>query len=297
MVIPGAMPLDRLCCGKTIRPRSLCQPDSTISKMPEGHTIHRVARDHHKRYRRQQLAVSSPQGRFKAGAKKIDGATLDRVEAYGKHLFYWWEAGRVLHIHLGLYGKFRDHRSPPPDPRGAVRLRVVGETHAFDLNGPTACELITPEQQSTIVGRLGADPLRKDADVERAWMRIKRSRAAIGKLLLDQSVIAGVGNVYRAEALFVNRLAPERAGNTLDRKQFDLLWQTLVDLLRIGVKYNRIITTDPDEVGKPPSRMNRSERLLCYKKDVCPNCQTSIKTWELGARKIYACPACQLEDG
>lgn len=224
---------------------------------------------------------------------KLDGATLDRIDAYGKHLFYCWEGDLVLHIHLGLYGKFRNHRSPPPDPRGAVRLRVVGESHAFDLNGPTACELLTPAKRDAIVDRLGADPLRKEANIELAWDRISRSRAAIGKLLLDQSVIAGVGNVYRAEALFVNRLDPQRAGNSLSREKFDALWKTLVEMLRVGVKYNRIITADPETVGKPLGQMTRTERLLCYKKDLCPNCEAQIKTWELGARKMYACPSCQ----
>ncbi len=161
--------------------------------MPEGHTIHRVARDHSKRYVGQSLTVMSPQGRFRAGARQLDGATLEQVEAYGKHLFYRWEGERLVHIHLGLYGKFRNHRCPPPEPRGAVRLRVIGEGHAFDLNGPTACELISPVQRDKILARLGADPLRKVADVEAAWQRINHSRAAIGKLLLDQSVIAGVG--------------------------------------------------------------------------------------------------------
>ena len=261
--------------------------------MPEGHTIHRVARDHQKRYAGQQLAVSSPQGRFQKEAKKLDYATLDHVEAYGKHLFYWWEDNRVLHIHLGLYGKFRNHRTPAPAPRGAVRLRVVGESHAFDLNGPTACELITSGKTSAITARLGADPLRKDADVDRAWERISHSRAVIGKLLLDQSIIAGVGNVYRAEALFVNQLHPERAGNSLTRDEFNALWKTIVEMLRIGVKYNRIITADPEVVGTSLGRMNRSERLLCYKKESCPRCTAKIQAWELGARKMYACPSCQ----
>jgi endonuclease-8 len=261
--------------------------------MPEGHTIHRAARDHQRWFAAVQLSVSSPQGRFKAGAKRLDGTTVDCVDAYGKHLFYRWSNDQVLHVHLGLYGKFRNHRSPLPEPRGAVRLRVASESRAFDLNGPTACELITPEKRNSIVNRLGADPLRKDADVERAWQRISRSRAPIGRLLLDQSVIAGVGNVYRAEAMFVTRLNPERAGSTMSRGEFDFLWQTLVDMLRIGVKYDRIITADQDEVGKPLSRLNRDERLLCYKKGYCPRCETQIRTWELGSRKMYACPSCQ----
>ena len=143
------------------------------------------------------------------------------------------------------------------------------------------------------MNRLGADPLRKDADVQRAWHRISRSRVAIGKLLLDQSVIAGVGNIYRAEAMFVNRLHPDRAGATVSRDEFDALWQTLVEMMRTGVKYNRIITADPAKVQKPRSRMNRSERLLCYKKERCVRCEADIQTWTLGGRQVYACPLCQ----
>ncbi len=261
--------------------------------MPEGHTIHRVARDHRSRYVGQCLEVSSPQGRFRSGARKLDGLCLSSIEAKGKHLFYEWEEYRTLHVHLGLYGRFRNHRSPPPDPRGAVRLRVVGEAHAFDLNGPTACELVNPAKIKSINARLGADPLREDADVEKAWTRISRSRAAIGTLLLNQSVIAGVGNVYRAEVLFINQLCPTRKGNSLSRDEFDRLWSTLVELMRVGVKYNRIITADPKDIGKPRSRMNRSERLQCYKRELCLACGAEIASWELGARTIYACPNCQ----
>lgn len=261
--------------------------------MPEGHTIHRVARDHRKRFVGKRLAVSSPQGRFATGARQLDGTSLERVEAYGKHLFYHWQDERIVHIHLGLYGKFRNHRTPAPEPRGAVRLRVVADSHAFDLNGPNACELLPPQRVAAIIARLGADPLRKDADIEGAWERVSHSRAAIGKLLLDQSIIAGVGNVYRAEALFVNRMNPERAGNSLSRDEFDALWQTISYMLRIGVKYNRIITADPQVVGKSPGRMTGSERLLCYKKENCLRCEAEMKTWKLGSRKMYACPSCQ----
>lgn len=261
--------------------------------MPEGHAIHRVCRDHQKRYVKDRLAVLSPQGRFRAGAKKLNGRVLKRIEAYGKHLFYWWDGSLVLHIHLGLYGKFRNHGCPPPEPRGAVRLRVIGRHHAFDLNGPTACEVIDPVDRDKIAARLGQDPLRRDADPEIAWQRIHRSRAAIGTLLLNQSVIAGVGNIFRSDALFAQKIHPERPGRLLDRTEFDQLWQRLSQMLRTGVKYNRIITADPAEVGKTPGRLRRDERLLVYKKADCRVCGQEIDSWPLGARKVYACQRCQ----
>ncbi len=261
--------------------------------MPEGHTVHRIARDHRRDFAGQQLDVSSPQGRFSAGAKKLNGRVLESVDAHGKHLCYRWEGSRWLHIHLGLYGKFRRHRVPPPEPRGQVRLRVIGPKKAFDLNGPNACRLMSKREWSAIQDRLGPDPLRPDSDAEQAWNRIHRSRAAIGTLLLNQSVIAGVGNVYRSEVLHLLEIHPERPGNSLSREEFDSLWAKLVSLLEIGVRYNRIIIAEPDEVGKPRSRMNRQERLLIYKRDTCVRCDSKVESWLLGARKIFACPKCQ----
>lgn len=261
--------------------------------MPEGHTVHRIASDHTRDFAGQQLQVSSPQGRFSVEAKKLSGRVLETVEAHGKHFCYRWDGGKLLHIHLGLYGKFRRHKSPPPEPRGQVRIRVVGEKHAFDLNGPNTCELVTKKKWAEIQARLGPDPLRDDADPERVWNRISRSRAAIGTLLLDQSVIAGVGNIYRSEVLYLLGIHPERAGKSLDREQFEELWTLLLKLLKIGKRYNRIIIADPKDVGKPFSRMNREERLLVYKKDWCGQCDSMIHSWTLGARTVYACPTCQ----
>lgn len=261
--------------------------------MPEGHTIHRIAADHNRDFSGQTLLVSSPQGRFNAGAKALTGRKLTKVDAHGKHLFYDWD-GKFLHIHLGLYGKFRRHQSPPPDPRGAVRLRVVGPEKAFDLNGPTACEVLSKAKVNAILDRLGADPLRDDADPEVVWDRISRSRSPIGTLLMNQSVIAGVGNVYRSEVLHLLNIHPERKSNTLTRNDFDQMWSLIVDLLKIGKRYNRIIVADPKDIGKPRSRMNREERLLVYRKKHCSRCEAPIETWKLAARNVFACPMCQV---
>jgi len=261
--------------------------------MPEGHTVHRIAIDHTRDFVGQKVKLESPQGRFSEEAKKLTGKQLKSVSAHGKHLCYEFPAGRIVHIHLGLYGKFHPHKTPPPEPRGAVRLRLVGKEKAFDLNGPNRCELIAKADWTKIRERLGPDPLRDDADPEGVWARIKKTKQAIGKLLMDQSVIAGVGNVYRAEVLFLQGIHPERAGHDVTRKEFDALWKKIVELMTIGVKYNRIIIADPRDVGKPRSRMNRDERLLIYKHKQCTKCDGDVDWWDLGARKAYACKRCQ----
>lgn len=261
--------------------------------MPEGHTIHRIALDHNKWIGSQQIHVSSPQGRFAEEARKINGKKLLGIQAYGKHLFYQWSPRRFMHIHLGLYGKFRVHKNRPPDPRGAVRVRMTGAERTIDLNGPNRCELIGIADVRRIQSRLGEDPLRQDADCNRAWNKVRKSRAAIGTLLLNQSVIAGVGNVYRAELLFLTGHHPDKPGRELSHQQFKELWDLTVAMLQIGVKYNRIITVTRVEVNKPLSRLTGKERLHVYKMPQCPRCDGKISSWMLGNRKIYACRRCQ----
>lgn len=260
--------------------------------MPEGHTLHRLARDHTRWLAGQSLTVLSPQGRFRSGARRLSGCELLTAEAFGKHLIYMFE-GQLLHIHLGLYGKFRLHRNPPPVPRGAVRLRMMGRERCIDLTGPNQCELLSPPELVELKSRLGPDPLRSDADPERAWERIRNSRSAIGSLLLNQRVIAGIGNIYRAELLFLLRIHPNRMGRQLSRDEFDALWDLTVRLLRVGVKYNRIITVDHQSPGRPLSRLTAKERLQIYKRSACPRCQSALRSWELGNRLIYACETCQ----
>ena len=170
---------------------------------------------------------------------------------------------------------------------------MIGYERAFDLNGPNACELLSKTEFETLKNRIGADPLRSDADPEHAWQRITKSRKAIGGLLLDQSVIAGIGNIYRAEILFILGIHPEVKGNELSREQFDQLWALTVKLLKVGLKYNRIITVDRKDVDKPLSRLTRFERILVYKKNRCSTCGNRVRQWEVAARKMYACENCQ----
>ena len=261
--------------------------------VPEGHTIHRIARDHQRHLAGDEVEVSSPQGRFAEEASKLDGRELKGVEAKGKHLLYHFTGAGYVHIHLGLYGKFRLSKQPLKPPRGQVRLRVIGSRYGFDLNGPNRCELMGNDARKALLDRLGEDPLRRDADPDRVWDRVSKSRSAIGGLLLNQSVISGVGNIYRAEALFALGISPFRLGKEVSQGEFDELWALLSAWLRVGVKYNRIITADAKEHGKSLSRLNKNERLLIYKKPHCPTCASEVSVTELAARKIYYCGQCQ----
>lgn len=262
--------------------------------MPEGHTLHRLARLHGRRFGGAPVRASSPQGRFASGAALIDGLVLEKAEAWGKHLLHRYESDLIVHIHLGLYGKFTEQAVPLDDPVGAVRLRIVGEKYGVDLRGPTACEIYTEEQVDALVARLGPDPLRKDADPDAAWARISKSRTAIGTLLMDQKVLAGVGNVYRAEILFRHEINPMRPGKDLDRAEWDAIWFDLVDLMAIGVRRGRIITIRPED-DHGDTYGARRPRSYVYRRQgyPCRVCGADILHSVMQARNLFWCPVCQ----
>ena len=127
--------------------------------MPEGHTIHRIAKDHSPLLVGRPVAVSSPQGRFAADAALVNGVVLDRIEPYGKHLFYWWANGLVGHVHLGLFGKFRVAAGPQvPAVQGMVRMRMSSDGGTVDLAGPTDCSIGSADDRDAIIGRLESRP-------------------------------------------------------------------------------------------------------------------------------------------
>jgi endonuclease VIII len=252
--------------------------------VPEGHTIHRIARDQFAALGRQPVAVTSPQGRFAADAAVVDGQVLHRVDAWGKHLFYDFDVA-VIHVHLGLFGKFFPSTG---DSMRQVRLRLAGATAGFDLTGPTVCDLIAAAEIKPITDRLGPDPLRRDAEPERAWKKLTRRRTPIGVAIMDQTVISGVGNVFRAESLFIHGIHPERPANTLGLGEWDALWTTLVKMLRAGVRAGLIATVPRRD---PTVRDGRTRYV--YKQEHCARCDTPIRRWEMAGRWAYACETCQ----
>lgn len=267
--------------------------------MPEGHTIHRYARHHRRLLRGQPVAASSPQGRFAAGAALLDGRVLRDVDPYGKHLFYRWDGGLTVHVHLGLYGGFRQFDGTAPPPTSGTRLELRTGDTTLRLAGPTACDLIDPVEEAVIRARLGPDPLRRDADVEAVWSALQRRTLPIGAALLDQRIVAGVGNVFRAEVLFLLGINPEMPARELSREQFDQLWKLLVSMLRAGVRAGKIITVDPAELGlRRQTRRVEDWRYVYRRTDLpCRRCGTPIVAWTLTARTMYACPHCQHMNG
>jgi endonuclease-8 len=267
--------------------------------VPEGHTIHRLATRHRELFAGSPVRVSSPQGRFAAGAALVDGRVLRDTEAYGKHLLHHYEDGRTVHVHLGLYGKFADGAGPAPEPVGQVRLSMTGSGHWLELRGPTACEVLEPGEVEALRRRLGADPLRDDADPSLACRRVRASTKPLFALLLDQSIVAGCGLIYANEVLFRAGLAPETPGTAIDPDRWTAIWDDLRALMKEGVARGRIDTVHTEHTPEVMSRAPRVDRhggeVYVYRRpgQPCLVCGTEVARGPLAGRNLYWCPTCQ----
>ncbi|MEV7604547.1 DNA-formamidopyrimidine glycosylase family protein [Paenarthrobacter sp. NPDC089322] len=295
--------------------------------MPEGHSVHRLARQFQDVFGGRRLAVSSPQGRFTAGAELLNGHVMTEAAAHGKQLFLRFDHDVFLHVHLGLYGawnfggdsSFRgassigaprrigesetastgeDHDyAGPPEPVGAVRVRLVSDHGWADLRGATTCAAITSDEAAAVLKRLGPDPLRNlPGDRDEFIRRLSRRKTAVALLLMDQSVLAGVGNIYRAEVLFRQALDPWTPGNAIDAATAGRLWDDAVQAMSDGVRDGRIVTTPPRLWTVANGTVPDADAHFVYKREglPCRACGTLVGMAEIGTRKLYWCPGCQL---
>uniref|UniRef100_A0A942Y8U5 Formamidopyrimidine-DNA glycosylase n=1 Tax=Neobacillus citreus TaxID=2833578 RepID=A0A942Y8U5_9BACI len=338
--------------------------------MPEGHSVHRIARQFALHFVGQVCEVSSPQGRFAAGAARLDGKRMIAARAVGKQMFLEFEGDLFLRVHLGLYGAWDfagdistdatmrsangrigqtnqrgtdddadadgtdsdgtgdDHvpddagedslrsigaprraryrmaeqerevdplESFPPDPVGQVRVRILTETAVADLRGPTACVVEDPAGVQKALDKLGPDPMNDDGpEAEQAFVdNVRKRGVAIGQLLMDQSVVSGIGNVYRAELLFRQRIDPYKPGKKITVRQAKALWQDWSKLLHDGVRIGQMMTMDdlsPEEYRA--AMQSRDDRHWVYHRagEPCRVCGTEIRMAEMAGRKLYWCP-------
>jgi endonuclease-8 len=333
--------------------------------VPEGHSVHRITRQFTRNFLGRTVALSSPQGRFAAGAAQLDGHVMTAARAVGKQMFLEFDNGLWLRVHLGMYGAWdfageiimdatiaasngrmgqtnqrgTDLGSPgegdavldsagensmhsigaprrtrvrmaeqekeidqletfPPEPVGQVRVRLLTDTVSADLRGPTACEVLDPAQVDAVLARLGPDPQLDDSPEAEARFvdAVRKKPTRIGLLLMDQSVVSGIGNVYRAELLFRAKINPHAPGKSLSAEALRALWRDWAHLLAVGVNTGQMMTMD--DLGADDYRLamkNRADRHWVYKREglPCRVCGTHITLEDMGARKLYWCPRCQ----
>ena len=295
--------------------------------MPEGNEIHRWAEMHAAAFAGKKIRVDGPNGRF-LDAGGLDGRTLIRVMAVGKHLGYDFGKDRILHVHLGMYGDFTVGTGPLPEERGALRLRMwdpravklpvepgQNKRHAWysdddgtghianekvawvELRGPTDCSVFSQEKWASLLERLGPDPL--NGDKAKAFVeKVRGRKTPIGALLMDQTVAAGVGNIFRAELLHRARLSPFRPGNEVPEATLKAVWKDLLPLMRAAMVDRRIVTTKAkDRPTKKTGLPLKEEAHYVYRRQgrPCLICGTTVLTKVMAGRNLFWCPVCQAE--
>ena len=262
--------------------------------MPEGHSVQRTANEFNKKFKGKVVRVDSPQGRFSSEAKLIDGQVLKGAKAIGKQLFLNFDNGLTCRVHLGIYGKWRFINEIEKAMYGQVRARFYNDEFLADLRGPTICEVIDKRAVKDIENRLGPDPTNTDPrglQKQRFIERVQNSARPIGILLMNQEVISGIGNVYRAEILFRAQISPHVPGKSLSVSQIEELWLDSVKLMKVGVATG-FMTTREERLKK---RTKKADRNYVYKREgqKCLRCGGLVSIELMATRKLYWCPGCQ----
>ncbi|PZU43585.1 MAG: formamidopyrimidine-DNA glycosylase [Arsenicicoccus sp.] len=280
--------------------------------MAEGHAVHGMAA------RVRQLVGQT--GRSSGPVTEVfdpavvDGSAVAGAEAHGKHLLvHLGESRWSGHFHLGMHGRVsvRRHRralgedglprTDPPVPEG-LAWRFLTGAFLLEVTRPTVCELLDAEGLAALHARLGPDPLRDDADPEVAVSRLHRSRRALGVLLLDQGVVSGIGNVYRAELLWRARIDPHSPGRAVPPEALQTLWQDAIDLMTVGLGAGWIVT-DPGQLtdardlltrGEPVPRWPKRYAVYLRRGRPCPRCGETVRAERMGLQTAYWCPGCQV---
>jgi len=262
--------------------------------MPEGNEIHRFAKRHAAAFAGRRVRVDSPNGGF-PDAEVLNGRTLRSVEAVGKHLGYVFGRDLILHIHLGMYGDFWEGQMPLPPEKGALRLRIYTKADWIELRGGTDTTIFSDEKWQALLARLGPDPLGERSDLANALTVIEKRNTPIGRLLMDQSVIAGIGNIFRAELLYRARISPFRPGKSVGRAPVKGIWRDARTLMRAAMEDRRIVTTRAKDRPHRRGRAEDSEVHYVYRRHgkPCFVCSATIKRTDMGGRTVYWCPVCQ----
>lgn len=251
--------------------------------MPEGDTIHRTATN---------LRRALEGAQVSGGPARLRGERVAAVEARGKHLLIWFAPSDLaLHTHMMMKGAWHLYRPGTRWRRSPRMAKVVLETPewvAVCFAAPVV-ELLTAKEVAAhrMLSRLGPDALDSGTDIDEAARRLGTLAATeIGVALLDQRVLAGVGNVYKCEALFVEGMDPWERVRDLGEDARQRLLRTAERMLKANADRVRRTTVDAD-----------GARLWAYgrARRPCLRCGTPIAVARQGpdARVTFWCPGCQ----
>lgn len=263
--------------------------------MAEGHVSHRNAQRLTAALGGQEIVrvESGPQMAAQRIPQRLTGDTLGGVDAMGKHMVIRFASGRVLHSHLGMNGRWRLGAADQPLVPGGLWLALWTATHVAAQYGGPRLRLYEPGQAIPALAGVGPDlldPQRDPGETALAALGHAEPSRAVGDVLLDQRLLSGIGNIYRAETLFLAGIDPWRTVTTITTEEARRVGVTAAELMRNGVANPGPITTYH---GPAPGR----DRTWVYgrRDQPCRRCGTPIRSHGMGDanRTLYWCPTCQ----
>lgn len=260
--------------------------------MPEGDTVHRIAALLAPRLTGRTLERVTTQGLVREAA----GRTVTRVAAHGKHLVIELDNGAYLRAHLGMNGRFRVYDRAAGEAMlarlspGRASLALVTADGVYVWIGAPQIEVSQRRdpRRGMAVGTLGPDVLVGDFDPRSAAERAaEHGCRSIAEVLLDQRVVAGIGNIYKCEALFVAGIDPRTQVAQLDRRTLEAIYAAAHRLMAASV--------DAARGGAVSGSPRRDHAVYGRTGKPCPRCGSSIACYSLGEppRWTWSCPICQ----
>jgi endonuclease-8 len=253
--------------------------------MAEGPLVHYYVNQLRKVLQGKDVRIEFRLRKLKDIGSSFQNTHIEKVEAHGKQFRIHFSDHRILLIHLMMWGSWRIYGKDESWDKPIQQARVVFHTnsHAAVVFSAPVVKLLTPFelQNDPKWGNLGPDPLRSDFSSREFFRRLVRDPSReIGEALLDQQVIAGVGNILRIEILYMSRIHPRRRVDSLSNKEREELLRWILKLFEKWMK----------QIGR------RGNWIQIYRRSgkPCPECGTPIQFFRQARRITYACSKCQL---
>lgn len=235
----------------------------------------------------------------RAKLKKLVGAQITALRRIGKYLLVDTDTPESLLVHLGMTGRFRlQAASEPRPPHTHLVLSLAGdrELRFADARRFGQIDVVTrdKERETAALRDLGPDPINDGIDPVAFFARSrKKKKAQLKAFILDQTVLAGVGNIYASEALWLSKLRPTKRAGRLTEEKASALAKAIDEVLRTSLANHG--TSLRDFVDGDGAEGSNYDYLKVYdrKGQPCPRCKTSIRRSVLQGRATYFCPTCQ----
>jgi formamidopyrimidine-DNA glycosylase len=286
------------------RPYVIRRYDDAVPELPEVETIRRDLESRITGRRIKAVRIPPDTGKPVPVLKGIDeasfregvvGARIEGVERRGKYLAMRLDTGSFIVVHLRMTGALL-HRVSDAEPdrflRAVLELDDGTELRFTDIRKFGGFWLVDDVSEA-VVGGLGPEPLSEGFTVELLAAALRGRKTPVKSILLDQSRIAGIGNIYADEACFAAGIDPRRLGGTIKKPQVVRLHKAIQDVLMFGVESRGASFRDYQDVEGKDGNMQMHVKVFRRTGKPCYECGSTIQRVVIGGRSTHFCPKCQ----